>query len=117
MHGGQKIQGVHYNETYSPVVQWSLLRLALILSILQGWASRQVDFVMAFPQADITHDNYMKLPLGIKTTHGNGNTHVLKIKKNLYGGKNTGKIWFDYLKEGLENIGFTQSKVGNCVFY
>ena len=23
MHGGQKNQGIHYNKTYSPVVQWS----------------------------------------------------------------------------------------------
>ena len=43
--------------------------------------------------------------------------HVLKIKKNLYGGKNAGKIWFDHLKSMLENIGFTQSQADSCVFY
>ena len=43
--------------------------------------------------------------------------HVLKIKKNLYGGKNAGKIWFDHLKSVLENIGFTQSQADSCVFY
>ena len=81
LQGGQQIQGVHYHETYSPVVQWYLVMLALILSLLQGWETRQVDFVLAFPQADISHDTFMKLLKGVKTVHGNGNTHVLKVKR------------------------------------
>lgn len=117
MHGGQQVKGIHYDETYSPVVQWSSVRIALILTILQGWASRQIDFVLAFPQADITHDNYMRLPKGVKTIYGDGKSHVLKIKKNLYGGKNAGKIWYDHLCEALTNIGFVKSEADNCVFY
>lgn len=117
LHGGQQIKGIHYDETYSPVVQWASVRMALILSVIHGWHSRQIDFVLAFPQADIPHDNYMKLPKGIKTVHGDGKTHVLKIKKNLYGGKNAGKVWFDYLKGALKNIGFEQSTADPCVFY
>ena len=117
IHGGQQIQGVHYEETYSPVVQWSSVQLALILSLLQGWATRQVDFVLAFPQANISHDTYMKLPKGVKTIHGNGNTHVLKVNKKLYKGKNASKIWYEHLKGALENIGFKQSQADGCVFY
>ena len=117
MHGGQQVKGIHYDETYSPVVQWSSVRIALILTISQGWSSRQIDFVLAFPQADITHDNYMRLPKGVKTIYGDGKSHVLKIKKNLYGGKNAGKIWYDHLSEALTNIGFTKSDADNCVFY
>ena len=93
------------------------MQLALILSTLSGWSTRQVDFVLAYPRADIAHNNYMKLPKGVKTIYGNGKTHVLKIKKNLYGGKNMGKIWFNHLKGALENIGFEQSQADNCVFY
>ena len=117
IHGGQQVYGVHYNETYSPVVQWSSVRLALIMSLLQGWATRQIDFVLAFPQADISHDTFIKLPKGIKTIYGDGDTHVLKVKKNLYGGKNAGKVWYEHLKGALENIGFTQSQADGCVFY
>lgn len=73
LHGGQQIKGVHYDETYSPVVQWASVRMALILSIVHGWSSRQIDFVLAFPQADIPHDNYMKLLKGVKTVHSDGN--------------------------------------------
>ena len=85
--------------------------------MLQGWATRQVDFVLAFPQADISHDTFMKFPKSVKKIHGDGNTHVLKVKKKLYGGKNAGKFWYEHLKGALENIGFKQSEADGCVFY
>jgi len=36
-----------------------------------GWYLRQVDFVMAYPQAPIEMNIYMELPQGIMTAHGN----------------------------------------------
>ena len=117
IHGGQQQYGVHYTETYSPVVNWFSVRLMLILALVNKWHSRQIDFVLAYPQAPIPYDNYMKLPHGIKTKQGNGKTHVLKLLQNIYGGKNSGRIWNEYLHKGLLNIGFTQSRVDECVYY
>jgi hypothetical protein len=117
IHGGQQEYGVHYTDTYSPVVNWFSVRLVTILSIINKWHTRQIDFVLAYPQAPLPYDNYMKLPQGIQTTHGNGDTHVLKLHKNIYGGRNSGRIWNEYLKAGLLAIGFTQSAVDECVFY
>jgi hypothetical protein len=57
----------------------------LVLSILNKLYTRQVDFILAYPQADIEFDMYMDLPKGIETKHGKGKTHVLKLLKNLYG--------------------------------
>ena len=39
-------------ESFSPVVQWSSVRLMLILSIVHGLETRQVNYVNAFAQAD-----------------------------------------------------------------
>jgi hypothetical protein len=52
-HGGQQEHGINFWETYSPVVNWYSIRLFLIISILRGWETRQIDFVLAFPQADV----------------------------------------------------------------
>ena len=51
VHGGQQEHGVHYWDTYAPVVTWQTVCLFLILSLLLGWQSRQLDFVLAYPQA------------------------------------------------------------------
>jgi hypothetical protein len=117
VHGGKQEYGTNYFEIYAPVVTWFSIGLLLVLSILNKWYTRQVDFILAYPQADIEFDMYMDLPKGIETKHGNGKTHVLKLLKNLYGQKQAGRVWNQYLTKGLTKIGFKQSKVDECVFF
>ena len=109
--------GAFTTRKISPVVQWSSTPLALILLLLQGWVTRQVDFVLAFSQADISHETYMQIPKGVKTVHGDSDTHMLKVKKNLYRGKTASKIWFEHLKGALKSISFAQLDADSCVFY
>ncbi len=53
LHGRKKIYRMNYFETYAPVVTWFAIRLMIIFGIIFCWALRQVDFVMAYPQAPI----------------------------------------------------------------
>jgi hypothetical protein len=46
-------------EFIKAVVTWFSIRLLLVLSILNKWYTRQVDFILAYPQADIEFDMYM----------------------------------------------------------
>jgi hypothetical protein len=42
----------------------------------------------------------------------------LKLHKNVYGQKNAGQVWNEYLVDKLINkLGFKQSKIDECVFY
>ena len=61
-HGGKQVFGMNYFETYAPVVTWFVIRLMIVMGIIFNWALRQVDFVMAYPQAPIETDIYMELP-------------------------------------------------------
>ena len=61
LHGGQQDHGVHW-ETYPPVVNWFYIRLLLSQALANNWFTKQVDFVLAYPQADPECDMYMKLP-------------------------------------------------------
>jgi hypothetical protein len=116
VHGGKQEHGVNYWETYSPVVSWTTIRLYLTLSILNKWATRQVDFVLAFPQADIECPMFMEIPRGFKF-NGSRRTHCLSLKKNLYGQKQAGRVWNEYLHEGLVARGFKQSEVDMCLYH
>ena len=62
LHGGKQTHGVNYWETYAPVVGWSTIRTYLVMMLLNNWVSRQVDFVLAFPQADIECEIHMEVP-------------------------------------------------------
>jgi hypothetical protein len=62
--GSKMIKGLHYEETYAPVVQWATIRFFMTMAILSKWHTRQLDFVLAYTQADIERDLNMKLPPG-----------------------------------------------------
>jgi hypothetical protein len=82
IHGGKQEYGVHYWEMYAPVVQWTSIRMCLILSILQNWHTRQLDFVLAYPQADVETEQYMEMPKGFDIGGHSRVSHVLKLIKN-----------------------------------
>ena len=48
VHGGQQQYGINYWETYAPVVMWTTLWFFFVLSLLRGWHTRQLDFVLGF---------------------------------------------------------------------
>jgi hypothetical protein len=120
--GDQQIEGVDFFDTFAPVVQWSTVRILLILSITLNLATKQVDYVSAFCQAPIEDDVYIDLPrgwqtlneLGIKENFKPG--HVLKLNRGLYGLRQSPRNFFLYLKENLESVGFNQSKHDPCLF-
>ena len=58
----------------------------------------------------------MELPAGIRPRDPNKD-YVLLLRKNLYGQKQASRVFYLYLKEGLEKIGFQASKVDECLLY
>ena len=115
--GSKQRYGIDYFETHAPVVTWVTILILLVLSIINRWHTRQIDFVQAYPQAPIEFDMYMELPKGIETRYGNGKTHVLKLLKNLYGQRQAHRVWAEHLSAGLQKIGFVPSTVDPCMFY
>ena len=117
VHGGQQVHGIHYWDTYAPVVTWQTVRFFLILSLILGWQSRQLDFVMAYPQAPAEIPLYMRLPQGYKRKGISRKTHTLKLLRNVYGQKQAGRVWNKYMDQGMREIGFKPSLYDPCLYY
>ena len=117
VHGGQQEHGVHYWDTYAPVVTWQTVRFFLILSILLGWQSQQLDFVMAYPQAPAEIPLYMRLPQGYKHNGITRKTHALKLLRNVYGQKQAGRVWNKFMDQGMREIRFNPSQFDPCLYY
>ena len=65
-------RGENYWEPHSQVVNLMSVRTFLVLSQLYDLNMRSIDFVLAFPQADLDIDVYMELPfLGVQTSRNN----------------------------------------------
>ena len=125
--GDQQIEGVDYFDTFAPVVNWTTVRLLLILSTVLQLETRQVDYTAAFVHADIdkppnfdkmTPEEQEKSGVYIECPRGFGRPgKVLKLNKSLYGLKQSPRNFFLHLKSKLERIGFKSNpNVDPCLF-
>jgi Reverse transcriptase (RNA-dependent DNA polymerase) len=65
--GSQMQPGRDYNLTYALVASWESVRLLLALVLRNQWKTKQLDYVLAFPQAPVERECYMHVPKGIAT--------------------------------------------------
>ena len=114
--GSKQEEGVNYWETFSPVASWAAIRMVLITTLIHGWFTKQIDFVLAYTQADVECQLYMAIPKGFEV-QDDGQDYVLKLKKNLFGQKQAGRVWNQHLVNKLIEIGFIQSEIDECLFY
>ena len=122
----KQLEGIDFFETLAPVVSWMTVRLMLILLLVLGLATRQVDYTAAFLHVPIDEDpdlEFMNLEerkrTGVFVEMPRGFAEpgkVLKLKKSLYGLEQAPRNFFQHLKGKLEKIGFTSSEADPCLF-
>jgi hypothetical protein len=81
------------------------------MSILLNLETVQVDYVAAFVQADIDTEVYVEMPRGFAQPG-----KVLKLKKSLYGLKQSPRNHYQNLKSKLEDLGFVACDSDPCLF-
>jgi hypothetical protein len=84
LHGGKQMHRVSYWGTYSPVVNWFSIHLCLTFSLIFHWHKRQINFGLAFPQADVECGLFTELFHGLSFKGVHRSTHSLKLKKNIW---------------------------------
>jgi hypothetical protein len=108
--GSKQTYGVDYWDTYAPVATWASIRTVMMLAAQKSWKTKQLDFVQAYPQAPAEVEMYIEISKGC-VVHGDNRQWLLKVKNNIYGQKQAGKVWNNFLIHGLATkLGFTQSK-------
>ena len=105
-------QGTDYFETHSPVMRLSTLRLLTAIAVKQKYSMKMYDVAVAYLNADIDTELYMKMPSGF-----DDKKHVLKLLKSIYGLKQAGLLWHQMLKDFLTSLGLKQSHGDQCLFY
>jgi Reverse transcriptase (RNA-dependent DNA polymerase) len=116
--GSKQQAGIDYDQTYAPVGSWVSVRLILLMATLQGWMTKQLDFVQAYPQAPVEHDLYIDVPKGCNIGVHDTSKWALQVLQNIYGQKQAGKVWHDYLIQRLTNdLKFTQCIMDPCILW
>lgn len=111
--GFSQVQGLDYQETFSPTVKYVTLRILLALSTQYDWNVDQIDYETAFLNGELQEDIYMEEPEGFESSP----RKVLKLKKSLYGLKQAPREWNIKLDNMLKSIGFKQCQVDSGLYY
>ena len=106
--GFSQIEGVDYDQIFSPVVRFETVRLMLALAALEDMHLSGLDVRNAYLYGDLEEEIYMEQPEGFTEP---GKEHmVLRLRKALYGLKQAGLAWWRTLKRSMTELGFTQLK-------
>ena len=81
--------GIHFDaaKIYAPVAKWNSIRILLALVAINNWHTVQLDYVLAYTQASVKREIYMKTPKGFELEGTNKDEYVLKLQHNVYGQK------------------------------
>ena len=89
--------GIDYEETFSPVVRFSSIRLLLTYAVQNEMLVHQIDVVTAFLNGKLEEEIYMEQPYGYILP---GKEHlVCKLQELLYGLKQSPRCWNTAFRE------------------
>jgi hypothetical protein len=112
--GFSKKKGNDYEETFAPVARLEAIRILLGFSVAKGFKLHQMDVKSAFLNGVFEEEVYVGQPPGFeseKYPH-----RVYKLRKALFGLKQTPRAWYGRLRGFLFERGFEMGKVDQTLF-
>jgi Reverse transcriptase (RNA-dependent DNA polymerase)/gag-polypeptide of LTR copia-type/Integrase core domain/GAG-pre-integrase domain len=106
--------GEDYEATFAPVARQSTFRILLAVAATKKLKVKHYDVKTAFLNGDIKEDLYMSQPDGY-VMRGKENL-VCKLKKSLYGLKQSARAWNEKINDVLLAQGFSRSKADQCLY-
>ncbi|CAL2271615.1 unnamed protein product [Prunus armeniaca] len=99
--------GIDYEETFALVAKINTIRVLLSLATNLDWPLHQFDVENAFLHGDLEEEVYMDLPPGCNPASDKKN-QVCKLRKSLYGLKQSPREWFGRFTKSMKNFEYTQ---------
>ncbi|KAJ7954112.1 Retrovirus-related Pol polyprotein from transposon TNT 1-94 [Quillaja saponaria] len=112
--GFTQTYGVDYQETFAPVAKMNSIRVLISCAVNLGWDLQQLDVKNAFLHGDLAEEVYMEIPPGFSCQKTEGK--VCKLKKSLYGLKQSPRAWFDRFRKAMLSFGYQQSNADHTMF-
>ena len=111
--GYRQKQGVDYDETFSPVAKLKSIRILLAIAAHCDYEIWQMDVKTAFLNGNLTEEVYMTQPEGFISGSG---SKVCKLRRYIYGLKQTSSNWNIRFDEIIKEFGFSQNLNEPCVY-
>ncbi|RVW29940.1 Retrovirus-related Pol polyprotein from transposon RE1 [Vitis vinifera] len=113
--GYTQTYGIDYTETFAPVAKINTIRVLLSLAANLDWPLQQFDVKNAFLHGELSEEVYMDLPPGCMVSEKQCQK-VCKLKKSLYGLKQSPRAWFGRFTKSMRAFGYRQSNSDHTLF-
>lgn len=107
------VKGLNYNGTFAHVAQLVTIRCLLAIVATKHWIIQLLDIYNAFLHGDLDDEVYVKPPS--RYCH-QGEMHVCRLHKSLYGLKQAFRQWLLKLSHTLILAFFCQSMIDHSLF-
>ena len=104
------------DETFSPVVGKTTLRLMLSVAAALNLQVYQADIKAAFLQAPLSEKIYMKAPPGYASTTADGEEEVWELHKSIYGLKQSSNSFYSAMHSHLTSHGYSSILGDPCLY-
>uniref|UniRef100_A0A2N9J933 Uncharacterized protein n=1 Tax=Fagus sylvatica TaxID=28930 RepID=A0A2N9J933_FAGSY len=106
--------GVDFVDTYSPVAKFALVRIIMVVAARLDLELHQLDVKTAFLNGDLKEEIYMDQSDGFHIKDQEGK--VCRLKKSLYGLKQSSRQWYLKFHQAILDIGYEMSHLDHCVY-
>ena len=106
--GFSQVEGVDYDQTFSPTVRFESIRQLVALGASKGLQMHQMDVTTAFLYAPLDEEVFMEQPEGTVLPGDEGK--VMWLRKCLYGLKQAPRQWNILIDGVLKKLGFIRLK-------
>nr|GEX56886.1 ribonuclease H-like domain-containing protein [Tanacetum cinerariifolium] len=112
--GHTQTHGIDYLETFFPVEKMDTIRVLLSVASNQGWPIHRFDVKNAFLHGELKEEVYMEAPPGFSEHFKHG--EACRLKKSLYGLKQSPRAWFGRFTLAMKRYGVKQSNSDHTLF-
>jgi hypothetical protein len=113
--GFSQVEGIDYEDTFSPIAQYTSIRTIIALASALVWRLHQMDMKTVFFNGEIEEEVYIKQPDDF-VIHGK-ESHVCRLKKALYGLKQAPRASYARIDGYLMSLGFSKSVIDANLYY
>ena len=107
--------GIDYQDTFAPVAKINTIRILISIAANRDWPLQQFDVKKDFLNGDLEEEVYMELPPEVKSS-SSCKGEICKLKKSLYGLKQSPRTWFGRFSATMKEFGYTQGNSDHTLF-